>query len=372
MDKKCEKLRSKICLRYIFIIPIIAFSLLGIIYVLENILDEFIIDLLSVFFITNDPFALFRELFMIIEPIIIIIAIVFIIYFLNRCLSDYLSQMMQACENLFVRKKRHVELCDELGELEQILKERQAEIEAYELELQSIDRKKRDLIYLLAQDIKLPLSNLMVLLELIRTQEGLDTNVKKQILNLALDKAYDLETMMNEFFDTARFNLQYAKWKGSHFYLDRILYQVISEYFTDFESKNAKLELNIENNLYMYGDNDKIARVFRDLLTNAYALCKKDSNIEISLKQVDDFYEFVLKVPSFYFEANELEQIFNNYYQVKYREYYGNAHVLGLSVAKSIVEMHNASIHAQSFNDELTFVILLPIERKDDGDESRS
>lgn len=372
MDKRLSKLRLKICLKYLFIVPLISLGIMLTIYILEHVLDKFIMDLLSIFFITSDPFILFRQFFQIIEPLIIIMVLGLLSILLARRLSGYLYQMIQACDNLFVRKRKHVDLGNELDEFEQILKNKQREMESYELELHEVDRKKRDLIYLLAQDIKLPLSNLMVLLELIRNQDGISNEAKHQLLRLALDKAYDLEAMMNEFFDTARFNLQYAKWKGSYFYLDRILYQIISEYFSDFANKKVNLNLNIENNLYMYGDNDKIARVFRDLLTNAYALCKKDSNIKISLKQVNDFYEFLITIPSFHLEASELQQIFHNYYQVKYREYYENRHVLGLSVAKSIVEMHNATIHAQSFNDELTFEILLPIERKDAVNESRS
>ena len=83
------------------------------------------------------------------------------------------------------------------------------------------EEKKKDLIYLLAQDIKMPLSNILMYLEFLHKETRISPEIQKDFVIQVLHKSLDLEDMINEFFDITRFNLQYAKWNPEHMYLDR-------------------------------------------------------------------------------------------------------------------------------------------------------
>ena len=204
----------------------------------------------------------------------------------------------------------------------------------------------------------------MVYFDLIQNQSGLTPQVKKQLLVKTLNQSMELEEMMNEFFDIARFNLKYAKWNGSYFYLDRILEQMLNQYYLQIEEKQLKLDFKCEHQLYLYGDNDKIARVFSDLYRIMIALANVNSTFKIRLNSMQEYYEVIFTIDSMHFDRNEIKNIFQNYYRLD-DDKQGKKHVLGLSVAKAIIDMHQGMIRAQSMEEQFSMIILLPKNRKE-------
>ena len=127
------------------------------------------------------------------------------------------------------------------------------------------EEKKKDLIYLLAQDIKMPLSNILMYLEFLHKETRISPEIQKDFVIQVLHKSLDLEDMINEFFDITRFNLQYAKWNPEHMYLDRMMEQVVDEYYMLMEAKQMEVFIESGSGLALFADNEKIARVMRDL-----------------------------------------------------------------------------------------------------------
>ena len=311
---------------------------------------------------------MFEQLFAIVLPIIIVLAGLILVYALCKELVRYLKVIMDGIDDVFEKNRDKIYLEKELQPLEAYILKLDEEKHAYEIEINQEERKKKDLIYLLAQDIKLPLSKLMVYFDLIQNQSGLSATTKKQLLVKVLDQSLELEEMMNEFFDIARFNLKYAKWNGSYFYLDRILEQMLGQYYYAIETKQMKVKFTCDRQLHLYGDNDKIARVFSDLYRNMIELAQVESDLEIKVINHDDFYEIYLQVTSEHYSRNELKNIFQNFYRLERKEQ-EKKHILGLSVAKAIVDMHQGMIRAQSTDTTLTMIVMLPKFRKERKDE---
>ncbi|WP_301359293.1 sensor histidine kinase [Enterococcus spodopteracolus] len=69
-------------------------------------------------------------------------------------------------------------------------------------------QRTKDLITYLAHDLKTPLASLIGYLNLLLDTKNLTNEQMTQSLTIALEKSERLETLMNEFFDITRFNLQ--------------------------------------------------------------------------------------------------------------------------------------------------------------------
>jgi len=116
--------------------------------------------------------------------------------------------------------------------------------------------------------------------------------------------------------------------------------------------------------LNVWCDKEQIVRVFKNLILNAIKFTDIDCRIEISARSVEDnFVEIAVKDNGIGIAKKDLERIFNQYVKVNPKS---PGSGLGLSVVKSIVEVHGGSVWAESKgnNKGSTFYFTLPKDKK--------
>ncbi len=87
--------------------------------------------------------------------------------------------------------------------------------------------------------------------------------------------------MINEFFDITRYNLQNIELEPVKSILTMMLEQLADELYGVLQEKQLTCEVDVEENLMIYGDPDKLARVFDNILRNAIAYCYPHTKIRI-------------------------------------------------------------------------------------------
>lgn len=371
-ERYLKKLERHLMIKYTLIV--FAFSLSGvlILYVFDNVLNGVVIDFIKVLAIQGDPFLTFRNMFGVVLPIIIIVTAFFLVYFLARELSSYVRVLMDGINDVLAKQRVKLLFPKELQQTQKLLLSIADEYQQNALAAFEDDEKKKDLIYLLAQDLKIPLSNILMYLELLEKEKRISSEIRKEFMIVILHKSLDLEDMMNEFFDIARFNLHYSKFNPEQMYLDRMIEQVFDEYYYLLEEKNMQVSLHYDHAFPYYADTDKLARVMRDLLSNMITIGKANSTIEITLETSHDGYRIVLHGKAFHLSAYQIAHIFHNYYRLEDVHGNGKQHVLGLGIAKAIIDMHKGSLRASSIGDDMCFYIELPIQQKQDDATNES
>ncbi len=355
-----SRLRQRLFIKYIAIIIGIILAGIGIIYIFDDVLNGIVIDFIRLFMITGDPFELFDRIYRIAFPILIVLGIIVLIYFLCRDLVNYMRILMRGVDDVMRRNHNRVDFPKEMKEAEDCII---AISDTYQNYMKSViedEEKKKDLVYLLAQDIKMPLSNILMYLELLHKEKRISSEIQKDFIVKVLHKSMDLEDMINEFFDITRFNLQYAKWNPEFMYLDRMMAQVVDEYYMIVEEKAMNVEIHGGNQLPLYADNDKIARVIRDLLHNLVELGKAKETIYIYMDEKEASYNIRMQVESIHLSAYQIAHIFHNYYRMEDIHGNGKMHVMGLGIAKQIMDMQKGTLRASSIDTTLTFYVEIP------------
>ena len=128
--------------------------------------------------------------------------------------------------------------------------------------------------------------------------------------------------------------------------------------------KGFLVNFNIPDKLNVWCDKEQIVRVFKNLILNAIKFTDIDCRIEISARSVEDnFVEIAVKDNGIGIAKKDLERIFNQYVKVNPKS---PGSGLGLSVVKSIVEVHGGSVWAESKgnNKGSTFYFTLPKDKK--------
>jgi len=251
---------------------------------------------------------------------------------------------------------------DELKDFSQKLKDFKFKLKENERARALAEQQKNDLIIYLAHDLKTPLTSVIGYLSLLEETQDLPIEQRAKYTRIALDKAYRLEQLINEFFDITRLNLQTIEAQKSRVNLTILLVQILNEFFPMFEEKKLNIVQEIEPEIVLFADADKVARVFDNLFRNAVNYSYNDTDIICSASKIENQVVIRVKNKGDDIPKEKLERIFDKFYRVdNSRRTVTGGSGLGLAIAKQIIELHNGTITA-SCNDGITeFEVILPL-----------
>jgi len=224
------------------------------------------------------------------------------------------------------------------------------------------EQRKNDLVVYLAHDLKTPLTSIIGYLSLLEESPDLSIEQRAKYVSITLDKAYRLEQLINEFFDITRFNLQSVALDKNRIDLSLMLCQMVDEFYPIMKENGLEACLEVEPDIIMIGDADKLARVFDNLLRNAISYSYPDTVVEISAWAVDDAVRISFKNKGDEIPPEKVERLFEKFFRLDStrRTRTGGAG-LGLAIAKQIVAMHKGEIAVKSDSEATEFIVVLPL-----------
>ena len=289
----------------------------------------------------------------------------FFFYFVLSRITQYLKEINQGIENILSDFNEPVRFKPALRPLEDSLNEIKMTIRRQEQEAIESEKKKNDLVVFLAHDLKTPLTSIVAYLSILETKPDMPEEERKKYTHISLEKAIRLGELINEFFEITKFNLQDIVLEPGNLDLSMMLEQIADELYAVLKEKNLRCDVQIDDTLMIYGDADKLARVFDNLLRNAIAYCDKGTAIRIQAKERHQEIEIVVANEGEKIPEEELSAIFEKFYRVDgSRSSKTGGAGLGLAIAKEIVELHHGTIRAESDEWETRFIVTLPAMRE--------
>ena len=225
------------------------------------------------------------------------------------------------------------------------------------------ERMKTELITNVSHDLKTPLTSVIGYLTLLRDEPQLSPELRSRYTGIALEKAERLEDLINEFFDITRFSLTHLELEKQPTDLTRMLEQVASEFAPQFAEKDLRCELELPPRLAYDCDPDKLARVFDNLLRNAFHYSFPGSTVRITGQQEADTVVLTFTNEGRTIPAEKLERIFDQFFRLdSSRATRTGGAGLGLAIAKEIIALHGGTIRAASADNRITFTVRLPLQ----------
>ncbi len=149
-------------------------------------------------------------------------------------------------------------------------------------------QRKSDLITYLAHDLKTPLASVIAYLNLLDESPELAPDERAKYVGITLDKANRLEQLIGELFEIIRFNLQTITLNEERINLKFMLEQLADEFYPILLPEGKSISVSCEEGLILFGDSDKLARVFNNILKNAAAYSYENTEITVSARQNQD------------------------------------------------------------------------------------
>ena len=122
--------------------------------------------------------------------------------------------------------------------------------------------------------------------------------------------------MVNEFFEITRYNLQQIALNKETIDLYYMLVQLTDELSSVLAANGNTAVLRADENLSVYGDSDKLARVFSNVLKNAAAYSFPDTQIIISAEEQDDKITITFQNSGKTIPKEKLSAIFEKFYRL--------------------------------------------------------
>nr|WP_303646640.1 sensor histidine kinase [Sporolactobacillus mangiferae] len=204
-------------------------------------------------------------------------------------------------------------------------------------------------------------------LSLLNEAPDMPPEQKVKYVGITLEKAYRLEQLINEFFEITRFNLQTIVLTKEKINLRFMLQQMADEFYPMLAPRGKQMAVNVPDGLTLWGDADKLARVFNNILKNAIAYSYENSVIDISAQQQGKNIVITFMNQGNPIPRGKLETIFERFFRLDTsRSTHTGGAGLGLAIAKEIISAHKGSISAQSNTEKTVFTVVLPQKQEKD------
>ncbi len=264
-----------------------------------------------------------------------------------------------------LQENMQISLPQELMPIERKLHLVQQTLQNRERATREAEQRKNDMVMYLAHDIKTPLTSVIGYLSLLSEAPEMPAEQRAKYIGITLDKAQRLEQLIDEFFEITRYNFQQQQLTLETINLYYMLVQLTDEFYPLLQAHGNTIKLQAPTELTVYGDADKLARVFNNILKNAVAYSYPNTPICITAKIEEQNLEINFMNQGQTIRPQKLQSIFEKFFRLdSARASNTGGAGLGLAIAQEIVHLHGDEITPSSADEITCFTVRLPVKNR--------
>lgn len=232
--------------------------------------------------------------------------------------------------------------------------------------LSKLETMRRSFIGNVSHELRTPMTTIAGFIDGI-----LDGTIKKDehkhYLDIVASEVNRLSRVIEAMFSLAKLESGQQTIKLTDFDIRETIFNVVISRELQIEEKNLQIiGLDKIESQSLSADNDLIYQVIYNLVDNAVKFTEENGYIQFNLIGDANKVYFSIKNSGEGIPQNELNSIFERFYKVdRSRSTQKNCTGLGLYIAKTIINLHNGEILAESKeNDYTIFKVILPRNSK--------
>lgn len=238
------------------------------------------------------------------------------------------------------------------------------ELRRAEEAIREADRRKDEFLALLAHELRNPLAPIRTGLELMKMAKN-DPQTLENTRTVMERQTKQLVTLVDDLLDVSRITRGKLELRKSRVKLADIVQSAIEAAQPFIEDADHELTVIVPDApMYLNADPHRLAQVLSNLLNNAAKYTPDGGEITFSVERQGSDVLIQVRDTGIGIPAHMLDRIFEMFTQVDHsieKSYSGLG--IGLTLAKSLVEMHGGTIGVQSDGPEqgTTFSVRLPL-----------
>lgn len=210
-----------------------------------------------------------------------------------------------------------------------------------------------------SHELKTPLTVISTNTDVILSNSSDTVESQSKWLNYIKNETIRMTKLVNSLLYIAKYDANETKILFKKINLSNIISSICLQYEPLIYENNKKLITDIDNNITIMGDEDKIKQLLNILMDNALKYSLNNGIIKISLKKNKQSNVYItVSNSSETINKEQLNKIFDRFFRIdssRNRKTGGSG--LGLNIAKSIVESHKGSINVMNKDNITSFII---------------
>ncbi|MEI6044390.1 MAG: ATP-binding protein [Chloroflexota bacterium] len=216
-----------------------------------------------------------------------------------------------------------------------------------------VDRMKTEFISLVSHELRTPLTSIKGYVELVLDGDtGPINELQHRFLETARNSSDRLVSLINDLLDVSRIESGKIQLEQGLLYLKRSIHSVIEALHLTAEQRDLHFHLTFPPELPpAWADRDRVTQILTNLISNAVKYSRQGGEIGVTARQSADqqFLEIEVQDNGIGMTEEEQKQLFSQFFRSSnpaVRSISGTG--LGLTITKSLVEMHGGQIWVES------------------------
>ena len=218
------------------------------------------------------------------------------------------------------------------------------------------ERLKTELITNVSHDLRTPLTSVLNYVDLAKRSD-ITEEERQEYLQIIDNKSKRLKVLIDDLFEASKMASGAVELNKEQVDLVALMYQALAEYEDRFEDQKLIVRTKTSNqHMYAYCDGRKMYRVFENLFSNVIKYAQPATRVYLEMTYEGSEIIITLKNISNYelgFDVSELSERFKRGDSSRHTEGSG----LGLSIVKSILELHGAAFELSQDGDLFKVII---------------
>jgi signal transduction histidine kinase len=231
-------------------------------------------------------------------------------------------------------------------------------------EFADLDRLKSNFIAITSHELRTPLGLILGHATFLREMVPEE---HRDPMETIIRNATRLKEIIESLTEVNNYEAGVARIRQNSISIPKIAKDVVLSFQDMAASKNITLQVDIQDeDLQVEADANKITVAISNLIRNAITFTNEGGHVQITVESVTGHVQVSVKDNGIGIPASDLPYIFDRFFQVEShltRRHTGMG--LGLSVAKTMIELHRGRIWVESVEGKgSTFSFLLPLQPK--------
>lgn len=272
----------------------------------------------------------------------------------------YLSQSLKEISKGKLNYRVKIKGKDELSVLGENINYMTEELKNMKKKERQAEKNKDMLIVSVSHDLRTPLTSIVGYVKLLKEKYREKDAISKYI-DIIDNKSHRLEELINDLFEYTKLASCDIRLQKMEISLSEFMRQIVEGMMPICSENNLNILLEEpEEELNASIDPVKMVRVFENIIINAIRHSVKPGNIKIKVSKAQDGAIVSIENEGKPINEEDLTKIFDRFYRTdEARNSQTGGSGLGLSIAKSIVDLHKGKIWGESEGNKVRFYVLI-------------